>query len=116
MAALGIDRKNAANFNMLSDLEKHAGGDVIDFEAFIEAIVFKLGDEQTRDGIGRVFDLYDDDKNGSVDFNKLKKVARELGETMTDEELTDLLEKHSSDGKEISRDDFYYLMTEKVYS
>ena len=38
-------------------------------------------------GINKIFDLFDDDKTGSINLNNLKRVAKELGETMTVEEL-----------------------------
>ena len=38
-------------------------------------------------GINNIFDLFDDDKTGNINLNNLKRVAKELGETMTVEEL-----------------------------
>lgn len=36
----------------------------------------------------KIFNLYDSEQSGSIDFEKIKKVCKELGETMTDEEIT----------------------------
>lgn len=35
--------------------------------------------------------VFDDDETGAVSFENLKRVAQELGENMTDEELTEML-------------------------
>jgi len=58
-----------------------------DFPTFLDAITSKLGDKESRDGIGKIFALFDDDDSGSINLQNLKRVARELGETMTAEEL-----------------------------
>jgi len=61
----------------------------------LDAITSKLGDKETRDGniqniknkgINKIFDLFDDDGTKSINLNNLKRVAKELGETMTVEE------------------------------
>ena len=65
------------------------------------------GDKETRDGIHKIFNLFDDDKTGTatveccrwrvckllarsgtrtITLKNLKRVSKELGETMTEEE------------------------------
>jgi len=41
--------------------------------------------------IPQVFALFDDDNTGTISFRNLKRVATELGENLTDEELQEMI-------------------------
>ena len=98
---------------MITDLGQN--GNSIDFETFLDAITSKLGDKETKGGIEKIFELFDDDSSGSINLLNLKRVARELGETMTSDELEEMLSRAASDGAEISFEDFYNIMTKKTF-
>ena len=118
MQSLGFDSKNPTIFQLIADLDtpeasKNGG---IDFDNFVEAINNKLGDKESKEGIRRIFDLFIDDPNSdTITLNSLKKIARELGENMTAEELKDMLERASSNGTELTFDEFYEIMTKKSF-
>lgn len=40
-------------------------------------------DKDTREDIQKVFNLFDDDQTGKISLRNLKRVAKELGETMS---------------------------------
>lgn len=63
----------------------------INFEEFLDIIVNKVGDNSSREGINKVFQLWDNEGNGVADFNSFKRIARQLGETLNDDELTELM-------------------------
>ena len=70
---------------MITDLDKNKSGN-IDFEEFLDMMTARMSDKDTREDIQKVFRLFDDDCTGTITIKNLRRVARELGETMTDEE------------------------------
>ena len=71
---------------MISDLDANKSG-TIDFEEFLDMMTARMSDKDTREDINKVFRLFDDDNTGQITLKNLRRVARELGETMTEEEL-----------------------------
>lgn len=112
MQSLGFENKNPTIYQMIADLEKE--GSDIDFDQFLDAITSKLGDKETKSGINKIFDLFAEGQD-SISLNNLKRVAKELGETMSSEELQEMLERAASNNQEITREDFYNIMTKKTF-
>lgn len=59
----------------------------IDFNDFLTVMTLKMSEKDSREEILKAFRLFDEDDTGKISFKNLKKVARDLGENMTDEEL-----------------------------
>ena len=61
---------------MIADLDTQDNQGGINFDQFLDAITAKLGNKETKEGIARIFDLFDDDKSGSINLHNLRRVAR----------------------------------------
>ena len=71
----------------------------------------------TREDLLQCFNLFDDDQTGHITLRNLKRVAKELGETMSDAELMEMIERADTDGDgEISPEEFYAIMTKKTFT
>lgn len=116
MQSLGFEQKNPTIYAMIADLDCHENAGGINFDNFLNAITDKLGNKESREGIARIFSLFDDDNSGAINVHNLRRVAKELGETMSADELKEMLERAASNGDEISFEDFYFIMTKKTFA
>ena len=58
----------------------------------IRVQIMRAVSKDTKEETMKVFKLFDVDSTGKITLNNLKKVAKELGESMSDEELQDMIE------------------------
>jgi Ca2+-binding EF-hand superfamily protein len=115
MRSLGFEAKSQTIYQMLSDLDRDGSG-AIDFEEFLDMMTARISDKDSREDIAKVFRLFDEDRNGYVTVANLRRVAKELGETMTEEEILEMIERADSDNDgRVSFEDFYNIMTKKAF-
>jgi centrin-1 len=113
---LGIDAKNQTLTNMMADLDKDNSGQ-IDFEEFIDMMTAKMSDRDTREDLQKVFQLFlgDDDKADKILLKHLKRVARELNENMSEEELQEMIARADLNKDQgVDFEEFYQIMTKKI--
>merc|ERR1712080_398620 len=98
MRALGFEIKNEELKKMVSDIDNDGNG-TIEFQEFLGMMTGKMGD---------------DDGTTKITFKNLARVAEELGETIDDEELQDMINQADRDGDgAINADEFYRIMKKK---
>ena len=116
MQSLGFEAKNQTIYQMIADIDKQGNG-TIEFDDFLDMMTAKMSDKDTREDIQKVFNLFDDDQTGKISLRNLKRVAKELGETMSDAELLEMIERADTDTDgEISPDEFYAVMTKRTFT
>lgn len=103
---------------MITDLQ--AKGRAINFDEFLEIICGRLGDTKSKDGLQKLFALYDTDNAGFIDMEKMKTVARELGETMNDDEIKEMMHNthilnQTESNEFFTFDEFYQVVTKKKF-
>lgn len=117
MRALGFAVKKAEIRAMLEEngVRLDETGGTIDFSSFVEIMTSKMSTRDEREEILKVFQLFDEENTGKITFRNLKRVAQELGEDLTDEELQEMVDEadRSGQGNGISKDDFVRVMKKR---
>jgi centrin-3 len=67
----------------------------------------KIANRNPREEIDRAFDLFDINGKGLIDADDLKRIAEELGEALSDEELQSMINEFDMDDDGcITREEF----------
>ena len=90
MKALGFESKKEEIRKIILDIDKEGSGQ-IDYRDFTDLMVIKMQERNPEDEMRKAFKLFLDEESSKISLRHLKKVARELGETMTDEELQEMI-------------------------
>lgn len=86
MDSLGFDDRSKIIYDMLDEYDDHPDSK-IDFAEFLDLMTAKMSENDTKDDIKKVFKLFDEEGNGFVSIQDLKRVAKELQENMDEVEL-----------------------------
>ena len=101
---------------MISDIDKDGSGS-IDFDEFLDMMTAKISDRDSKEDVAKVFSLFDVEGKGHIALKDLKRVAKELGETMTEAELMEMIERADSDADgNITQEDFFAILTKKNFA
>ena len=114
MRALGYDFKKQDVVQCFAELDKEAAGGRLSFEEFLKVVVPRLRDKTSREEVFKVFKLFDEDNTGRISFKNLRKIAQEVGESIGDEELHEMIGEadRTGDGL-ITFEDFYRVMKKR---
>ena len=97
MRALGMDVGKDETRKMIEDIDKDGSG-TIDLEEFKTMMVARIGDATSREEMMKLFALFDDDNTVKISFANVKRVAADLGENMSDEDLQEMFDCGDLDG------------------
>jgi len=106
LRALGFEPTTTELRQLVAQVGPEFPGE-LSYEEFMKIMSVKMLDKDGKDEILRAFRLIDNDKTGKISFGNLKRIALELGENLTDEELHDMIVEADDDGDgEISLEEF----------
>lgn len=80
----------------------------------------QIGEYRTRDGLQRVWKLYDKEETGVIRFEQLKEISRSVGEYLDDGAILDLMHSVFINQKTQSNEEFtfeeFYQVISNYYS
>ncbi len=85
------------------------------FEDFVEIMGKKYSERDPIEEALKAFRLFDSEGKGKISLNDLKKVAKELGESLREEELIAMIEEFDRDGDgEIDEEEFLAIIKPSI--
>jgi len=98
--------------DMIREADEDGNG-TIDFAEFIKMMPTQERDENAEEELLEAFRVFDTDGNGSITADELRQIFNNLGEKLTDEEISDMIEEADTDGDgEINYQEFVTMMFE----
>ncbi|KAI9332368.1 hypothetical protein BDR26DRAFT_869375 [Obelidium mucronatum] len=114
MRALGFDVKKAEVLKILREFDKDGQG-LIEFQDFSKVMTERILDRDPLEEIRKAFQLFDDDGTGKISVRNLRRVAKEIGENLDDEELQAMIDEFDLDQDgEINEQEFISIMTDST--
>ena len=109
MRALGLD-PTPADVQSVTDSGRVKDGKIA-FDAFYDAMAERISARDPREDIAKAFALFDEDGSGKITLTTLRRLAKELGETVTDTELEEMITEADQDGDgAVTLEDFVKIM------
>lgn len=91
MRALGFDVKKKDVLELMADYDRDGSGQ-IEFQDFLDIMTTKINERDPTEEILKAFKLFDEDGTGRISLKNLRRIARELGENLSDEELQAMID------------------------
>ncbi len=96
MRALGFDVRKQEVLDLMRDYDRDGAGQ-IEFQDFLDIMTTKINNRDPTEEILKAFKLFDEDGTGRISLKNLRRIARELGENLSDEELQAMIDEFDKD-------------------
>lgn len=97
LKTLGLEIKEQELEDIMADLDENGDG-IMDFDEFVIMMDRRMSINSQRNEIAETFKVFDKDKDGKITFDDLKKVLTELGEDVSDKDVSDMIKEADKNG------------------
>ena len=112
---MNLNKKNPFIFNSINSLnskKKEENDDYITSEEFISFFDEQLNDIDSKEGLKKIFNVFDDGNKNNISWTKLPLIAKELGDSETAKNMMKLIEQAKLHNKELNFEEFCDIMNE----
>ncbi len=110
MKRTNFEESNPELYNLINSIYEE-GEENITWEDFSNYINEGLKDRKNEDGLKTIFNLFiDNPENETINFETFKKICKEIGENLSEEQLEHILNNTTEHGNEITFKDFIQYM------
>ncbi|GBE59309.1 centrin [Babesia ovata] len=96
LKALGFDPSTDEMYSIMSMVDKDGFGTVT-YDDYFKIVKTKILDRDPAEEIAKAFKLFADVNTGTISLKDLRRVADELGEVVSDEELAEMIKEADRD-------------------
>ena len=113
MKELKFDESEPVIYDLMVELESENKGRV-SYDDFVDKLTEKLRDRESQKATERVYELFVEDPNKTLNFETLKKVTEQIGDKTPDEDLQRLIKNGASNSTDIPYEEFHSIMTKDI--
>ncbi len=113
MKELKFDESEPVVYDLIAEMETETKGGLT-LDDFIDKLTQKLQDRESQSATERVYELFVEDPNNTLNFQTLKKVTQKIGDNTPDEDLQRLIKNGASNGTDIPYEEFHSIMTKDI--
>ena len=108
--AMGFEVKKEQVRKMMLDIGREPT-QLVSQSDFFEIMKDKMQEKGSKEEVMKIFQLFDEDRSGRITLKNLKKIAMEIGDSSTDEELRAMIAEadRDKDGA-LNFEEFYRVM------
>ena len=111
MRALGCEPRKEDIKKLVGEVDKEGTGQV-DFDGYLQIVLNKMAEKPSDDDILKAFRLFDAEGKNAIGVDDLRRVALQIGEQITDEELGEMISEADHQGRgDVDQEDFIKIIT-----
>jgi Ca2+-binding EF-hand superfamily protein len=119
MEDLQYDLVNPTIYEVIVELDTPQNEKGVDYQTFLNSIDNKMSDKSSKDGVKRIYNTFTTDDDGNqedtITVETLTRVSKDLGEDLSPDELQEIINRCSSNGKDLTFEEFYEIMTKQSF-